>query len=280
MATSLLTVLVLSMLMGLTHEQYVTMLPKSITTAIGMGVSEELGGYVTITVAVIVVTGVIGNILAEFICNVFKITEPIAKGVAIGTSAHAVGTAKAIEMGEIEGAMSSLSIAVAGILTVIGASVFANIINLAKEKGIYDKFPYFFSEIPVNALMHTISDDEGDILLSESRKALYPLIGDENCVIIGRCANYAFSDRQDKISIFLSGDKSDRIRHIAKKHDFSEKKAKAVVDETDSRRREFHKYCSNQEWGNADFYDLCIDETKAGVDGTVDVIKKYIEIMA
>ena len=91
-----------------------------------------------------------------------------------------------------------------------------HIIKLAKEKGIYDKFPYFFSEIPVNALMHTISDDEGDILLSESRKALYPLIGDENCVIIGRCANYAFSDRQDKISIFLSGDKSDRISHIAK----------------------------------------------------------------
>ena len=117
--TSLVTVLVLSVVFGLTHEQYVT-------TAIGMGVSEELGGYVTITVAVIVVTGVIGNILAEFICKVFRITDPIAKGVAIGTSAHAVGTAKAIEMGEIEGAMSSLSIAVAGILTVVGASVFAN----------------------------------------------------------------------------------------------------------------------------------------------------------
>ena len=115
-----------AIILGLTHEQYVTLLPKSITTAIGMGVSEELGGYVTITVAVIVVTGVIGNILAEFICKVFRITDPIAKGVAIGTSAHAVGTAKAIEMGEIEGAMSSLSIAVAGILTVVGASVFAN----------------------------------------------------------------------------------------------------------------------------------------------------------
>ena len=122
--TSLVTVLVLSVVFGLTHEQYVTLLPKSITTAIGMGVSEELGEYVTITV--IVVTGVIGNILAEFICKVFRITDPIAKGVAIGTSAHAVGTAKAIEMGEIEGAMSSLSIAVAGILTVVGASVFAN----------------------------------------------------------------------------------------------------------------------------------------------------------
>lgn len=125
--TSLLTVLFLSFLMGLSHKEYVTLLPKSITTAIGMGVSEELGGYVTITVAVIVITGVLGNILAEPVCKLFHITNPIAKGVAIGSSSHAIGTAKAMEMGEIEGAMSSLSIAVAGILTVIGATVFSNI---------------------------------------------------------------------------------------------------------------------------------------------------------
>ena len=126
--TSLVTVFVLSKIMSLSHREYVTLLPKSITTAIGMGVSEELGGYVTITVAVIVVTGVLGNILAEFICKIFRIKEPIAKGLAIGTAAHAIGTTKAMEMGEIEGAMSSLSIAVAGILTVIGASVFSNFI--------------------------------------------------------------------------------------------------------------------------------------------------------
>lgn len=126
--TSLLTVFVLSKLMSLSHEEYVTMLPKSITTAIGMGVSEELGGYVTITVAVIIVTGVLGNILAEFLCKIFRITEPIAKGLAIGSASHAIGTAKAMEMGEIEGAMSSLSIAVAGIITVVGASIFANFI--------------------------------------------------------------------------------------------------------------------------------------------------------
>ena len=126
--TSLVTVFVLSKIMSLSHKEYVTMLPKSITTAIGMGVSEELGGYVTITVAVIVVTGVIGNILAEFICKIFKIKEPVAKGLAIGTAAHAIGTAKAMEMGEIEGAMSSLSIAVAGIITVVGASVFSYLI--------------------------------------------------------------------------------------------------------------------------------------------------------
>ena len=124
--TSLCTVLVLCYVLKLSHEEYVTLLPKSITTAIRMGVSEELGGYVTITVAVIVVTGVIGNILGELICKVFKIEEPISKGLALGCSAHAIGTAKAIEMGEIEGAMSGLAIAVSGILTVVMAPLFAN----------------------------------------------------------------------------------------------------------------------------------------------------------
>lgn len=122
---SLFSVLGLAVLFGLTHEQYVTLLPKSITTAIGMGVSEEAGGLVTITVAVIIVTGVFGNMIAESICRFFRIEEPIAKGIAIGTSAHAVGTARAMEIGEVEGAMSSLSIVVAGLITVVGASVFA-----------------------------------------------------------------------------------------------------------------------------------------------------------
>lgn len=124
--TSLGSVLILSVLFHFSHKEYVTLLPKSITTAIGMGVSEELGGIVTITVTVIIVTGVIGNIIAEKVCKIFRITDPVAKGIALGTAAHAVGTAKAMEMGEIEGAMSSLAIAVAGLITVVGASVFAN----------------------------------------------------------------------------------------------------------------------------------------------------------
>lgn len=118
-------ILLMSILFGLSHEEYVTLLPKSITTAIGMVVSEELGGYVTITVAVIVVTGILGNIIGEFVCKVFRIQHPISKGLALGTSAHAIGTTKAMEMGEIEGAMSSLAIVVAGLITVLGASVFA-----------------------------------------------------------------------------------------------------------------------------------------------------------
>lgn len=123
--TSLVAVLLLALLFGLNQQEFVTFLPKSITTAIGMGVSEELGGHVNITVLVIVVTGVLGNILAEPVLKLFRIQEPIAKGIALGSSAHAIGTAKAMELGEIEGAMSSLSIAVAGILTVFGASIFS-----------------------------------------------------------------------------------------------------------------------------------------------------------
>lgn len=123
--TSLATVFVLAKFMGLTHEEYVTLLPKSITTAIGMGVSDELGGYVTITVAVIIITGVLGNIFGELICRLFRITEPISKGLALGSASHAIGTAKAMELGEVEGAMSSLAIAVAGVLTVIGATIFS-----------------------------------------------------------------------------------------------------------------------------------------------------------
>ena len=126
--SSMLSVLLLAVIFHFDHQEYVTFLPKSITTAIGMGVSEELGGYVAITVAVIIVTGIIGNMIAESVCRVFHITEPVAKGIAIGSASHAVGTTKAMEMGEVEGAMSSLSIVLSGLLTVFGAMIFAHLL--------------------------------------------------------------------------------------------------------------------------------------------------------
>ena len=123
--SSLVGVWVFAKLFGLNHQQYVTLLPKSITTAIGMGVSQELGGIVTITVAVIVITGIVGNVIADAVFKLFRIQEPVAKGLALGSAAHAIGTARAMEMGPVEGAMSSLAIAVAGLLTVVAASFFA-----------------------------------------------------------------------------------------------------------------------------------------------------------
>jgi len=124
---SVASILILSKLFALSHEQYVTLLPKSITTAIGMGVSAELGGAVTITVAVIIVTGILGNVIAEGLFRLFRIREPVAKGLALGTAAHAIGTAKAMEIGEVEGAMSSLAITVCGLVTAAVASFFAQL---------------------------------------------------------------------------------------------------------------------------------------------------------
>ncbi len=125
---STVSILLLALLFRLNHVEYVTLLPKSITTAIGIGVSEELGGYVTLTVAVIVITGILGNMFAELICKCFGIHDPIAKGVAIGTSSHAIGTAKAMELGKTEGSISSLSIVVAGLLTVAAATIAAELL--------------------------------------------------------------------------------------------------------------------------------------------------------
>ncbi len=118
-AASAVCIFALCLLFKMDHISYVSMLPKSITTAIALGVSEEAGGVVTITVVCIMITGIFGNMIGETALRLFGIREPMAKGLALGTSAHAIGTAKALELGEIEGAMSSLSIAVAGLLTVI-----------------------------------------------------------------------------------------------------------------------------------------------------------------
>ena len=105
--TSLVSVLTLSFLFRLSHQEYVTLLPKSVTSAIGMG-------------------GIFGNVSGDLVCKMFRITEPIAKGLGMGAASHAIGTARAMEWGELEGAMSSLAIVVSGLLTVVGASIFAN----------------------------------------------------------------------------------------------------------------------------------------------------------
>ena len=126
---SLGSALALAVAMGLTREQYVTLLPKSVTTAISMDVSRELGGIATLTGAIVILTGIVGALAAETVCKVFRITNPIAKGIGIGTASHAVGTSKALEIGEVEGAMSGLSVAVAGIMTAVLCPLFSELIH-------------------------------------------------------------------------------------------------------------------------------------------------------
>lgn len=107
--------------------EYITLLPKSITTAIGKGLSQELGGYPAITMVTIMITGLFGAVAAPALLRIFRITEPMAQGLAIGTSSHAAGTSRAVELGDVQGAASSLAIVVTGLLTVAAAPLFAQL---------------------------------------------------------------------------------------------------------------------------------------------------------
>ena len=120
---AILSVIILGKLLGIYHQLLVSFMPKSITTPIGIELSKMLGGIPSITVFAIIITGITGNVTAPFIYSIFRIKNPIAKGLGLGISSHAVGTSRAIEMGKVEGAMSALSIVIAGILTIILAPI-------------------------------------------------------------------------------------------------------------------------------------------------------------
>ena len=116
---AMLIAIFLSKGLGLDQDLVISLVPQSITTAIAISLTAEYNGIVALTAIMVVLRGVIGASIAPIILKIFKITDPIAQGVAIGTSAHAVGTSEARKMGMIQGAMSGLSIAIAGIVTVV-----------------------------------------------------------------------------------------------------------------------------------------------------------------
>lgn len=128
-SVSITSVIFLSYIFGLDKTITISLLPKSVTTPIGIEISNQLGGLQPITVLAIVISGIFGAIIAPFLCKIFKIKNKVAIGLALGTSSHAIGTTKALEFGETEGAMSSLSIGLAGIMTVFLAPIFFNIFS-------------------------------------------------------------------------------------------------------------------------------------------------------
>lgn len=115
-------------LVGTDPTLIISILPKSITTAIALGVSAEIGGIQGVTVIGVVIAGLSGAILGPVAIKIFKITNPVAQGLAMGSSSHAIGTSKAIEFGEVQAAMSSLAIVVTGLLTVILIPIIVNYI--------------------------------------------------------------------------------------------------------------------------------------------------------
>lgn len=126
---SAISIFTLAKIFKFSPDLYYSLIPKSITTTIGMGIVEELGGHPSVVVPVIIITGIVGAIIATTICRICKIKDSVAVGLAMGTAAHAIGTTRAMEIGEIEGAMSSLAIVVAGLMTVIIAPIAAVLIK-------------------------------------------------------------------------------------------------------------------------------------------------------
>ena len=115
--TSVGSVLLLCRLFRVEETLTASLLPKSVTTAIAIGVAESQGGVGGIAAAAVIITGLIGAVLAPLFARVFHVTQPVAEGLAIGACSHALGTARAMEIGQVQGAMSSIAICVCGILT-------------------------------------------------------------------------------------------------------------------------------------------------------------------
>jgi len=118
-ASCLIMMMVFGLLLGFERTLVISLMPKSVTTAIGVSLSEMFGGTGAVTTAAIVVTGIFANMMGVSFCKLFRITHPVAQGVAFGTAGHVIGTAKASELDPLIGAVSSLSLVVAGLLTAV-----------------------------------------------------------------------------------------------------------------------------------------------------------------
>ena len=126
--TAVVSVWALCRLFGLDATMTISMLPKSVTTAIATAISETQGGVVSITAIAVIITGIGGNIAAPFLVKLFRLSDPLAIGLGLGTCSHAIGTAKAMEFGETEGAMAGLAMSLCGIITAVIAMFFGILI--------------------------------------------------------------------------------------------------------------------------------------------------------
>ena len=151
------------------------------------------------------------------------------------------------------------------------------IIRLAKEKGVYDKYPFFFGEKAIDSMMQSVSDDFVVNRRKTPEDVLERLLDGQDGVVVGRASDFAIKNRNDAVRIFLCGDKDSRIKRIMDKHGISESKAKSIVEETDAKRRSYHDYYSGENCGDSVHFDLCVYEVMRGVVGCVEMSSAYMK---
>ncbi len=150
------------------------------------------------------------------------------------------------------------------------------LVKYAKEKGIYEKYPYFFGEVPTDFFMSSLDENVMERVRNTPKEALGKLIQDKDCIIIGRTSNFVFRDKDDSVRIFLCANLKYRIAQIAMKHNLSMDKARKLVEETDERRKRYHQYYTGEEWGYAGNYNLTMDVSELGIQGVINVVDAFI----
>ena len=152
----------------------------------------------------------------------------------------------------------------------------SELVKYAKEKGIYEKYPYFFGEVPTDFFMSSLDENVMERVRNTRKEALGKLIQDKDCIIIGRTSNFVFRDKDDSVRIFLCANLNYRIAQIAMKHNLSMDKARKLVEETDERRKRYHQYYTGEEWGYAGNYNLTMDVSELGIQGVINVVDAFI----
>ena len=153
---------------------------------------------------------------------------------------------------------------------------------MAEEKGVLSQLDDFFEERPVDALTFAITSDYSDAsvhLQDKTRNLICNLIGDRDCIIIGRCGNYIFRDNDGLVSVFLKGDVRARVKEIMCERGLTEVKARRFVENTDDCRLNYHRYYTGLQWGNAADYDLCIDNCRIEHVQTARLIIEYVSAL-
>lgn len=153
------------------------------------------------------------------------------------------------------------------------------LMEMARERGCLDDMADFFDERPVDELLFAMTS-YGESRMSSIERPLQTLarmIGDEDCIIIGRCGNHIFRQRKDLVSVFLKADLESRIREIMDEKKCSRREAEEFVENTDDCRVAYHRYYTGLTWGNAADYDLCLDSSRLGMEYTAEMIEAYAD---
>lgn len=153
------------------------------------------------------------------------------------------------------------------------------LLDKARLMGLGNEMEPFFNESPVDDILMAISDrnEAQDELKKRFKRLFNTIIGNESCIVTGRCGNSIFADRSDLVSVFLSGELSERIAATAASHGINEAQARELVSDTDDHRSLYHKYYTGLTWGNAQDYDLCINALRLGAEASAQIIAQYAQ---